>query len=119
MFGLAFYMTRMIETAIDSIVVSRQAIEIMSDPDLGDLEKEKLVQKAAVGMMQNCGFLFLKGCITILAVGTPILFADLLQLASIEETSRFALRWDVLVLTSVGMIVPVMLIKKRRFMKIF
>ncbi len=114
LFCLAFYLTDMIKTARVSIAISRQAIEIISDPDLEDFAKETSIKKAATEMMKNCGLFFLKGGLTVAAVAIPLLSADLMDLASIAETSRFALRWDVLILTTLAMMLSIIILKKLR-----
>lgn len=114
LFCLAFSLTRIVETAIESIDISRQAIKMMSATDLNDLAKEKFVQKAAIRMMKNCGFLVAKGCFTVMVVALFIWLADLTRLASMEEVSQFALRLDVLVVTSVGMTLSAVFLQKLR-----
>ena len=114
LFCLAFRFTRLIPTAMQAVTIARQAVETMSTTSLDDFAKEKAVQQAALKMITNCGQLFIKGAAIVAAAVLPIWLADILKLATVHDTSQFALRRDVLIVTTIVVMAAVMSWNKLR-----
>lgn len=113
LFCLTTHLSNVAQTVRESITISLQAIETVSDSHLDELDKERVVRNGAVKMIRNNGILLLKVGFTLVVAALPVWFADFMDLVSMEETGRFALRWDVIVLTTVAMIPIIVLFRKK------
>jgi len=93
-------------------VISREAVVVISSPDLDDAAKEKATQLAAVSMLKLNVVLIIKISIILCAAVAPILVADLLGYVTIEQVSSFSLRLDVLLITTVVVLTSIYVGKK-------
>ena len=80
---------------------------IIRDDSLDDLAKEKAIQKAAINMIKQTLILFSKLVIVAMVSVSPVIIADSLSLIMLENFNRFVLRLDVLLITTVVMLIPV------------
>ena len=72
----------------------------MRNAAMDDLEKEKTVQRCAVEMVKQSVALFVKLAVIMLVTVLPVWLASLLGWADIKTVGRFALRVDVLLITT-------------------
>jgi hypothetical protein len=101
LFCLAFYYTRLLATCSQVIVVAQQAITTITDKNTDDEAKEEAAKAAAVSILKNSFILIFKIVITLGAAVLPLSLANITGLANFSETSEFALRLDVLLITTV------------------
>ena len=100
-FCLAFYFTKVIKTCNQIIDISRQSVATITDKNLDDAAKEKATQAAAINMLKNGFSLLAKLMITLGLTVLPLWLADVAGLATSSETSKFAMRLDVLLITTI------------------
>lgn len=113
LFCLSFYYTRTVGTCRQVLSIARESTNVLTDGNLDDLAKENAIKKSAVNMVKQCFVLFFKLFIVLGATVLPLWLADVLQLAALDDTSRFALRWDVLLITTIAVVVPVVMLRKK------
>jgi hypothetical protein len=101
LFCLAFYYTRLLATCSQVIVVAQQAVTTITDKNTDDDAKEEAAKAAAVSILKNSFILIFKIVITLGAAVLPLSLANITGLADFSETSEFALRLDVLLITTV------------------
>lgn len=114
LFCIAFRFTGLISTAVAAFSISREGVNVMLDSSLDDLEKERGVQKAALGLMRSCVLLFFKGGVAFCAAVFPLWLGDFMGWVSMDKSIQFALRWDVIMITSVVIMVLIMVWGKLR-----
>ena len=81
--------------------MARQAVTTITDNSLDDDAKEKAAKAAAVSIFRASFLLLFKIVITLGVTVLPIWLANVTGLASFPETSEFALRLDVLLITTI------------------
>lgn len=101
LFCLAFYYTRLLATCSQVLVVAQQAVTKITDKNTDDEAKEEAAKAAAVSILKNSFILIFKIVITLGAAVLPLSLANITGLANFSETSEFALRLDVLLITTV------------------
>ena len=101
LFCVAFFFTKLLTTCSQIIILTQQAMSVVIDKNLDDAAKEKSAKDAAVNIFKNSFFLLLKILITFGAAILPLLLADITGMANFSETSEFALRLDVLLITTI------------------
>lgn len=104
LFAAVFTITRLPQSCSKALAIARQAMEVMADRKLDDDAKEHATQQAALNMLKQGGLITLKTAMTIAATLLPLWLADVMALSSWEDTSQFALRWDVLLITTIVML---------------
>jgi len=113
LFCLSFYFTRIVYTCRQVLSIARKSMGVLSDGNLDDLAKEKAIKKAALKMVKQCSVLFIKIFIILGVAVLPMWLADFMKLATLTETSQFAMRWDVLVITTLIVLVPVIVMRNK------
>ena len=101
LFCLAFFFSGIISNCKNLLAISRRAFDTIRNKSLNDRSKEKIVQAASLDMLKQTFALLTKIIFTLGLTITPMLAADALHIVSFEQSSHFALRIDVLVVTSV------------------
>ena len=79
---------------------ARQATSSLTNPDLDDHAKEKIARSASWIMLKTGVAITLKGAFIIAITFLPFWLAHTLEIRTWEETTAFALRWDVLIATT-------------------
>ena len=74
---------------------------MISDANIDDDTKEKKIQAAAINMLKSSFILLVKLSIILSVTILPLWVADIAGLADFAETSRYSLRIDVLLITTV------------------
>lgn len=101
LFCVTFYFTKLLTTCTQIIVIAQQAMTTITDVNLNDAAKEKATQAAAINMLRNSFLLLIKFVIIISVTVLPLWLADMAGMAKFSETSEFALRLDVLLITTI------------------
>ena len=101
LFCAAFYFTKLLTTCTQIIDISHQAIATIADKSRDDDVKEKAAKVAAVSIFRKSFSLSVKIVITLVATVFPLWLADITGMANFSETSEFALRLDVLLVTTI------------------
>ena len=104
LFVLAFNFTRLSSSFGQVMAIVQQAIRVITDSQLDDHEKERAARHAALQLLKQAALITLKGAITVICALFPFWLADVLALQPLDETMAFALRWDVLLITTVLMV---------------
>ena len=112
LFCVAFYLTYILKTVNQIIATSRESVSSITDKNLDDDAKEKLIQAAAIKMLKSSFFLLLKGLVILGVTILPLWLADIAGLADFSETSSYSLRIDVLIITTVVVMAIVFLGRK-------
>ncbi len=101
LFCTAFYFTHILATCNKIISISRTSVTMISDANIDDDTKEKKIQAAAINMLKSSFILLVKLSIILSVTILPLWVADITGLAGFAETSRYSLRIDVLLVTTV------------------
>ena len=112
LFCLSFYYTHLAKTCSEIVTIAKEAVTTVSDRSLDDAAKEKATQDAAINMLKNSFVLLFKIFITFALTLLPIWLADIAELADFDATSKFALRIDVLVITTIVAMATVFIWRK-------
>ena len=104
LFILAFSVTRLSNSFGQVMAIIQQAIRVITDSQLDDHEKERAARHAALQLLKQAALITLKGAITVICALFPFWLADALALQPWNEAMTFALRWDVLLITTVLMV---------------
>jgi len=104
LFVLAFSVTRLSSSFGLVMAIIQQAIRVILDSQLDDHEKERAARHAALQLIKQTALITLKGAITVICALFPFWLADVLALQPWDEAMAFALRWDVLLITTVLMV---------------
>jgi hypothetical protein len=111
LFCVTFYLVKIINTCRQVLGTAHDAIAILSDTNLDDFAKERAIQKTALCMLKYCLILLMK-VLTILGfTSLPVWLASIMNLATLDGISQFAMRWDVLIITTVIALLPVVLLR--------
>jgi hypothetical protein len=112
LFCIIFLASKIVITCKLILNIANQAVKTISDSSLDDLEKEKLTQASAIAMSKQCIILTFKLAILLACTAAPIGLADIMGLADYDDSVNFALRIDVLIVTTVLLMLLVFLQKK-------
>jgi len=111
LFCLAFYLVKIIKTCHQVLVIANNAIDVFTDNNLDDHAKEIEIQKSALRMVKCCCILLMKVVATLIIAALPLWLASQMRLVTPVDISNFALHWDVLIITTVVVILPVVLLR--------
>ena len=100
-FCLSFFYLRVVSVCNSALGLSKNAIKIITDKTLDDISKEKAIQKLALSMLKKSFSLFLRMMAVFLLTLIPFLLADTMDIVSYEKSSRFAMRLDVLFISTI------------------
>jgi len=98
-----FAATRLSGSFDHVIRTSKQAFSVVRDPHLDDDAKEQAAREAAWNLLKQSAGIALKGALTVASALLPFWAASALGLRSWNEMIEFALRWDVLGITTLAM----------------
>ena len=104
-FIAAFEFLGLMPKAQEAIAVSRRAAGVMADASLDEAAKEKAAQAAAIELMKGFFGLVLRIAGILAAAYVPIFLADVTGLLPESEALAFMLRLDVILVTSVLVVV--------------
>ena len=113
LFCLSFYFARVVETCRKVLSIVRESMGVLTDGNLDDLVKEEAIKEAALSMAKQCIVLLIKILIILGVTVLPMWLAALMGVATLSETSQFAMRWDVLVITTLVILVPVIVLRHK------
>ena len=102
LFVAAFVLTGLPESFGQVMQQARQAVSTLTNPDLDDDAKEQAARSASLAMLKSGIMITVKGALTVAVTLCPFWLAHVLEISSWQETSEFALRWDVLIGTTVA-----------------
>ena len=112
LFCAGFYFTHLLATCDQIIAIAKTSVKTLADKSLADDAKEMATQAAALAMLKGGFILVLKIAITFGVTLLPLWLGDITGLSSFAETSKFSLRIDVLVITTIAVTAIVMLWRK-------
>ena len=104
-FLVAFAATGIVAKCSGAIAVARGALATMTDPSVADLEREDKIQRASITLFGLFFSILIRSLVTLGSAAIPIWVADKLELATAAETLAFLMRWDVIVLSTLIIIV--------------
>lgn len=105
LFVIGFSLTKLAESFGGVTRVAGDAVRAMRDPALDDDAKEKVARQSSVRLLGHGVAIVLKAVAILLAAAAPFWIADVLSITPMDESVAFAARWDVLVITTVVMLV--------------
>ncbi len=93
----AFHVSGLVARAQVVVTLTRQTLAVISDKALDDVEKERAVQRAALGLFRQ--FMVMAGtAIVVLAMPAVVMWGgELIGLASFAAVSGFLLSWQVII----------------------
>jgi len=106
LFCIAFYLVKILETSRQVLVIAKNAIAIFSNDRLDDLARERAIQKFALNMVTQTLMLISKVLITLLFTALPVWLASTMKLVSPNDIGQFAMRWDVIFITTSIIMLP-------------
>jgi len=113
---VGFHFSRILVTLKHVSNAARVAISTMTDSSLDDMAKEKAIQRYAVEMLKQTIALFTKVLLILLVTAVPVWLASTLGWIDMQTFTGFILRWDVLLLTTLAILLPAIVF--RRFRKV-
>jgi hypothetical protein len=93
---------RNVSRAVDTV---REVTTILRDSAVGDLDKERAAQRAALGLAQQGSLIVAKLLAVSICNALPVWGADQVGIATYKQILGFALRWDVLSVTTGGLVI--------------
>jgi len=105
-FCIAFFHAKIIETSRQVLAIANNAIAIFSNDRLDDLARERAIQKFALNMVTQTLMLISKVLITLLFTALPVWLASTIKLVSPNDIGQFAMRWDVIFITTSIIMLP-------------
>jgi hypothetical protein len=112
LFSLSFFLLKILHTCRQIIAITLSAIEVMANHLLDDQQKQNKIQQSALGMLIQFLVLLVKGILVLGSVLLPFYAADYFSLVSIETSSKFAMRVDVILMTTIAALAVYFLWKK-------
>jgi hypothetical protein len=109
-----FYFAHLLDGVRQISKVAGAAYSAMTDASLDDLTKEKAVQRCAVEMLKRAMQLIVKLLVILLVTVFPVWLASFLGWIDLQSFKLFALRVDVLLVTTVAILVPVIAFRQAR-----
>jgi hypothetical protein len=104
LFAVVFSATGLHKSFVHIADTSRVVVKVLADPDIEDDAKEEAARQGSVELLKISLFVALKGAATLVAAMLPFAVSDALGLRPWNETVAFALRPDVLVITTIVMV---------------
>jgi hypothetical protein len=104
LFVTAFVMTGMPKSFAQVMDQARKTTSLLTNPEIDDYAKELAARSASWLMLKTGVVIAVKGAFTLALTLLPFWLADTLEVRSWNETTGFALRWDVLVGTTLAAI---------------
>ena len=101
-FCIAFYFTKPLITCSQITVIAKQAVTTITNKNIDDVTKEQATQAAAINILKNSFLLLFKFAGIFGAAVVPVWLADISGIAGSSESREFALRLDVLLITTIG-----------------
>lgn len=100
LFCIVFKYSNIKANVYRAIDTTKESASIIIDKRLNDQAKEKKIQKAAIKMIKLAFLITLKATACIITATIPLWIADSLKLVLLSEITVFALRIDVLMITT-------------------
>ena len=107
-----FYFAHLVEIVRHIAALAGRAYATMTDDSLDDLAKEKVVQRCAVQMLKHSVQLIVKLLVILLVTALPVWLASFLGWTDMETFAQFALRVDVLLITTAAVFVVVIVYRR-------
>lgn len=100
LFSISFVLLKIIASCSNIIRAALFSVETMANHLLEDDQKQKQIQKIALSMILQFVFLMLKITLVAFSVLMPFYLADYIGLTDFSESTEFAMRIDVIVVTT-------------------
>jgi len=103
-FILALWAFRIVPLGARAISISKDAASVMRDDRYNDLEREKAVQQYSIRLFKVFFSIIFRSVLVFAVSILPIWLAGLLGWINVEEVTAFLLRADVILITSILLI---------------
>lgn len=100
LFCAGFYFMHPVKTLQQAGQAARTAYSTMTDASLDDYIKEQTVQRCAIELAKQAVSLTVKLAVVLFISAVPVLLASVAGLMEADAFGRFALRLDVLLITT-------------------
>ena len=104
-FLVAFSVLHIVAKCKSAINVAQGAVDTIKNPALTDLDREKFVQKASVTLIGLFVSILIRSSVSLVIAAVPIWTAAEFELARSEEVIGFLSRWDVILLSSLIIVI--------------
>jgi hypothetical protein len=104
-FLVAFSVLQIVAKCKSAINVAQGAVDTIKNPALTDLDREKFVQKASVTLIGLFVSILIRSSVSLVIAAVPIWTAAEFELARSEEVIGFLSRWDVILLSSLIIVI--------------
>ena len=112
-FSLALYFTHIKNNIDHSMNCLRSAVGVIHDKTIEDDEKEKMIKQAGMEVMVDFLIISVKTFVIIIASVLPAIFADFSGITTFLELTNFALRYEVIVITTIVFVTLAIVLKAR------
>lgn len=102
LFVAAFVLTGLPKSFASVMEQASETTSTLRNPALDDHTKERAARSASWIMLKIGVAITVKGAVTVAIAILPFWLAHALDIRTWEETTEFALRWDVLVVTTLA-----------------
>jgi len=104
-FIIALWMFRIVPLSSKAISISQDAVSTLRDDSYNDIEREKAVQHASIMLLKIFFSIFYRTVLTFTICLLPIWLADWLGWVKSEEVTAFLFRVDVILITSLLLLI--------------
>ena len=104
-FIFALWVFRIVPFGARAVSISKDAASVMRDDRYNDLEREKAVQQYSIRLFKVFFSIIFRSVLVFAVSILPIWLAGLLGWINVEEVTAFLLRADVILITSILLIV--------------
>jgi hypothetical protein len=111
-FALLIHFVGLIKNSIEVIDCSKESASVLSNPNLKDDVKEKILQKKAIRLFVLFGMLILGSVAALLIPIALVWFLDIIGILSFSDVLVILQRWDFLTAATVLGIIVFLIIKK-------
>lgn len=103
-FCAAFFFSGFMKSGLESVSIMREAMAVVTNKTVSDSDKERMSRDAAARMFRLLIVILLKISICVGAALFPVLVADFVGFLEMDESRKFALRLDVILITSLVLV---------------
>ena len=113
-FIVAIMILKIVSIASDAINTSVATGRIMSNPDLDEDDKERLVREASITLSLRFASILLRSAAALAISTLPLVIFDWMGIAGFEETTSALLTWQAICLSTVIAVIAYFIVRLSR-----
>jgi len=113
-FIVAFVILRIVSIASEAIDTSVAAGRIMTNPNLDEDEKGKLVREASIALSLGLASILFRSFAAVAISILPLTLFDWMEIASFEETTSSIFTWQAICLSTVIAVIAYLVVRSSK-----